>query len=147
MPFQNTKVCTRCLQEKSVTDFNKSQGRCRPCQHESFREWREKNSEYQSERWKDWHETHRERRSEYDRGRYKRDPHVSARRLVQMRVKRGVYPPASELPCSDCGGVATDYDHYAGYEGKAREMVQAVCKPCHQVRERRRKGAIATSGQ
>lgn len=67
-----------------------------------------------------------------------------ARRLVQMRVRRGSMPHPNDVPCADCGrarvvdGPRHEYDHYAGYEGDAAGMVQSVCKDCHAERGRQR---------
>jgi hypothetical protein len=135
------KLCTRCRTPKALSDFNKNQPHCRACQSERFREWRLKNLEHRSAYWQQWHDAHRDERREYARGRYQRDPHVSARRLIQTRVQKGMIPPASSLSCYDCGERAADYDHYAGYEGEARAMVQAVCKNCHRRREQERRAA------
>ena len=99
--------------------------RCTPCNGLYFREWREKNLEH---------------RKEYENGRYARDPHVSARRLIQTAVSKGRIPAARDLHCVDCGGSAEEYDHYMGYEGINRRMVQPVCRPCHVARELGRNG-------
>jgi len=101
-----------------------------------------------AQRFKEWATTHD--RSEYQRRyreqnreaiqtrareRYKKDPHVRARRLIQQRVQKGRMPRASDLKCKDCGNQAEEYDHYLGYEKPFDSMVEAVCRPCHLRRE------------
>lgn len=66
-----------------------------------------------------------------------------AHRLIQMRVLRGKLENPNLISCMDCGHTGSDrrheYDHYLGYEGINREMVQAVCTLCHVDRHKERK--------
>jgi len=120
---------------------------------EKQKEYRDAHSEEQSEKWKRWYEKNKEKRAEYQRqyrkdnveyfrekenARYAKDPHVSARRLIQQRVAKGTMPKASDLLCRDCGVQAEEYDHYLGYIGPARSMVDPVCKDCHNRRGQER---------
>ena len=41
----NTKVCTRCKEEKSVTEFYRKQGKCRPCCSAYMKAWNKKKRE------------------------------------------------------------------------------------------------------
>jgi hypothetical protein len=68
-----------------------------------------------------------------------------ARRRVNYFVEAGLLPNPCDLPCSDCGKRWTDgtpryeYDHYLGYAAEHHEDVQAVCQPCHEIREKDRR--------
>jgi len=134
-----SKVCSVCGILKKISEFSKTQSRCKPCAAIYFREWAAANVAHLAEKQRRYRETHREELRDNDRGRYQRDPHVGARRLIQQRVAKGRMPAASTLPCTDCDNTAQDYDHYLGYEGDARAQVQPVCRPCHRLREKSRK--------
>ncbi len=70
---------------------------------------------------------------------------LQARARVNHRVKTGMIPAPSTLPCSDCGHVWTDgdkrheYDHYLGYSAEHQLSVQAVCVRCHRARDKARR--------
>ena len=136
------KRCQHCEKQKPTAEFNKRQSYCRPCQSARYKVWLAKNREkrlaYHQQYRQENIESIRVRESE----RYSQDPHVSARRLIQSRVRKGSIPAARDLSCHDCGGPASEYDHYAGYVGKAREMVQPVCRPCHLARGMNRKDQV-----
>ena len=57
-----------------------------------------------------------------------------ARSLVNVRIRRGTLVSPSTLLCVDCGGPASEYDHYLGYAPEHKLDVQAVCRPCHLTR-------------
>ena len=106
----------------------------RPERAAAFEKWRLANKDARAEYQRRYRDSHRDEFRESDRGRYRRDPRVSARRLVQRMVATGRLPRASERKCVGCGGPASEYDHYRGYEGEARKLVEPVCKPCHAAR-------------
>jgi hypothetical protein len=64
-----------------------------------------------------------------------------ARRLVQMRVRRGTMPHPSSLPCSRCGtmpeesGKRHEYHHHKGYSLEYRADVVCLCSTCHSQEE------------
>lgn len=140
------KTCAVCGVNLAFTSYTKSSKtfdgldrNCRACKSKQFKEWRLKNREYNSERRKIWGEENYEERLGYDRGRYARDPHVKARRLIQAMVARGKLPVASDCACTDCGLPASDYDHTASYQGEDAYKVEPVCRPCHLRRTEARK--------
>lgn len=69
-----------------------------------------------------------------------------ARSCVNVAVRYGRLPRANSLPCTDCrhvwraGELRHEYDHYKGYEAENWLAVQAVCTPCHRLREAKRVG-------
>lgn len=109
----------------------------------AFKEWYSKNKEYRSGYMREYRNIpeKKERIRELDNARYARDQRLGARRLIQARVAKGTMPTAASQHCVDCGGMATDYDHYLGYTGADRYAVVPVCKPCHQVRTNSRAAA------
>lgn len=60
-----------------------------------------------------------------------------ARRVVNMRVRRGVMPHPSALPCAICGRTTKEsakrheYHHHNGYDREHRADVIALCSTCH----------------
>ena len=63
-----TKICTKCSEEKSLTEFNKKKdnkdnlsNRCRTCTNKYGREYYKNNPEKQREKSKLWHKNNRER--------------------------------------------------------------------------------------
>src|SRR4030095_13284615 len=60
------------------------------------------------------------------------------------QIRAGQIPAAKTLSCVECAGPATEYDHYAGYDGDAAFLVDPVCHACHLVRTKLR-GALARS--
>lgn len=122
--YSALKTCTSCHESKSLPNFAKGQGRCRPCASAAFKEWRIRNKEMRAQYIQEWEAANR----------YQRDRRAGARGLIQARVQTGLMPAARTRPCVDCGSTAADYDHFAEYEGVARAMVEPVCKPCHLAR-------------
>jgi len=57
-----------------------------------------------------------------------------ARQRVAYAVRRGRLPRAASLPCADCDGPASQYDHWS-YAPEHRLDVQPVCARCHKQRE------------
>lgn len=50
---------------------------------------------------------------------------------------RRLLPSPKTFPCVDCGGQASEYDHYEGY-GMNWNKVDPVCRSCHAKREFKR---------
>jgi hypothetical protein len=63
----------------------------------------------------------------------------AARLAVFAKTKLGLMPRGKDLPCTDCGGPAREYDHYLGYDRAHWFDVEAVCRRCHLEREKPRK--------
>jgi hypothetical protein len=57
-----------------------------------------------------------------------------ARQAVKDAVKSGRLPRAHSQRCVDCGGVAREYHHHAGYEIENALRVVAICRSCHSLR-------------
>ncbi len=57
-----------------------------------------------------------------------------ARSAVGLAVASGRLPRANTQPCTDCKGVASEYDHYLGYEREHWLSVEPVCRLCHRHR-------------
>lgn len=60
-----------------------------------------------------------------------------ARRVVQMRVRRGKLLHPSLVPCASCGrmpaesGLRHEYHHHNGYDKDHQADVVAMCSRCH----------------
>lgn len=54
-----------------------------------------------------------------------------ARNKVNNAIASGKLPKASALPCYYCGGKASEYHHYKGYDLPNWLEVLPVCKGCH----------------
>lgn len=59
--------------------------------------------------------------------------HASARQAVSAEVRRGNLPKAKTLRCVRCGGPASHYHHYDGYEPQCRYRVEPLCSTCHKA--------------
>lgn len=59
-----------------------------------------------------------------------------ARAYLNAIVSKGKLPPASSLPCKDCGQSAAEY-HHESYERDKWLDVIPLCKPCHTSRHPR----------
>jgi hypothetical protein len=57
-----------------------------------------------------------------------RDTQKRAQRAVQQAVRSGEIPPASDLPCADCGAPSVDYDHR---DYSKPLQVDPVCRSCN----------------
>lgn len=92
-----------------------------------------------------------EKDKEYQRLTRQRNPEkIAARKAVYWRVKVGKMPHPSTLQCgvfvtlgelprsgdTCCQNTASEYHHYAGYEGDNRFKVQALCLTCHGITQR-----------
>lgn len=67
---------------------------------------------------------------------------VRARGIANNAARDGKIPHVKTLNCMDCGEPAQEYDHFRGYSDAHALDVQPVCKLCHLVRKRVRKGEI-----
>jgi hypothetical protein len=56
---------------------------------------------------------------------------LQARRRVRNLIRAGRLPWPRDVPCADCGGLSSQYDHYLGYGAAHHTDVQAVCADCH----------------
>lgn len=63
---------------------------------------------------------------------------VRARWTVKNNIRAGKLPRVKTQSCFDCGGRASEYDHYLGYEEKNMLDIEAVCKKRHIDREKLR---------
>ncbi len=65
-----------------------------------------------------------------------------ARRVVQMRVRRGQLPRPGSLPCAKCGKTASgtgkrhEYHHHNGYSPGHQADVIPLCSTCHSCEEK-----------
>ena len=71
---------------------------------------------------------------------------LQARRRVHDAVRFGRMPHPSTLRCGDCGGAASEYDHYLGYGAAHQLDVQPVCHRCHVRRSWKRGEQKVPSG-
>ena len=55
-----TKVCSKCGEEKPLNEFEKGRKQCKKCRKEYMKQWREEHKEYM----KQWEEEHKEERKE-----------------------------------------------------------------------------------
>ena len=60
----------------------------------------------------------------------------SAHNAVHSAVRTGHLPRPDSFSCTDCGGLAQEYDHYLGYHPEHRLDVEPVSSRCHNVRTR-----------
>jgi hypothetical protein len=56
---------------------------------------------------------------------------ISARALVNQRVRFGRMPRASDCACFQCNEKAAHYHHHKGYDFEFRYDVVPVCHKCH----------------
>lgn len=162
------KECTKCLQSKPLSDFQKDpryrfgvKSRCRRCisdyglelyyrDHERNvayqREHYARNPEHQREAARAWKKRSGYRpKITYKPEKFRGNPHHAARTAVSREVKKGAIPRISTQRCLDCGGQAQQYDHFLGHEKEHWLDIQPVCIRCHKVREAKR-GAIFMYG-
>lgn len=146
----NSKTCTKCLIEKPINDFSPSKrgllgkrSQCRCCINAIHNEWIAKKKKenpgwYQKriESAVEWVKGNPEKRAKIAKRRnlkalIKNPERVSARSLVNQRVRFGRMPKASSLKCSVCGCDAKHYHHHNGYAFENRYDVVPVCVKCH----------------
>ncbi len=56
-----------------------------------------------------------------------------ATRYVSKAIRTKEIPPAKELLCKDCSGLAQEYHHHLGYEREHWKDVVALCRKCHRI--------------
>lgn len=66
--------------------------------------------------------------NEYEMRARKRALADIAHQQVNLAVRRGEMPPASSMPCADCGGTAECYEHR---DYRRAFSVEPVCGPCN----------------
>lgn len=146
-----TKTCTSCGEEKPLDDFSLSlrglhgrKSKCRSCQSVAYREWH-------SAKWKsdeEWKQKRTAKSEEWTRGnpekraviakrrnqkaKIAQPEKLSARALVNQRVRFGRMPRAADCQCS-CGNPAAHYHHHKGYSFEHRYDVVPVCTQCHKT--------------
>ena len=131
--YMESKTCTKCGEDKPLTEYYKGKSSCKHCRCVARREWRAKN---------------RERKREYDRAwraknpevvlagvrRWKRENRkaVLAGKRLRMGVARGSkLAPKRPDQCSTCGCKCVPVGHHEDYD-KPYE-VEWLCKSCHAV--------------
>jgi|688.fasta_scaffold742397_2 hypothetical protein len=145
------KQCRTCLETKDNSEFGKAKrgwlgtrNKCRVCVGEY-------NRIYSAARMKndpkfaakkiayavEWAKLNPAKRAVIARQRNRRakqlNPEkISARALVNQRVRFGRMPRASTLFCS-CGAQAKHYHHHMGYDFSNRYNVIPVCVACHRA--------------
>jgi len=67
-----SKTCTKCGQEKSLSFFSRQKrglfglhSQCRLCQAKRFKEWSKKNYAREQKRWRDWYKKNRRAKTQY----------------------------------------------------------------------------------
>jgi hypothetical protein len=76
------KVCSRCGEEKPLTEFYARQGRCKPCRAAINREAYAANPRPKLEKNKRWHEANHDRRLEHGREWYARNAESQRKRTL-----------------------------------------------------------------
>jgi hypothetical protein len=146
------KSCTTCGKEKPVEQFGQQKrglfgrrSKCRECVSEYNRKYsklrwvtdpsfKERKTQLASE----WAAKNPDRRAAIARKRNVKElasspEKVSARALVNQRVRFSRMPKASSLNCYRCGVAAAHYHHHNGYAFEDRYNVLPVCAACHKA--------------
>ena len=149
-----TKVCSKCLIEKPVSEFTPYAIRkygfrpqckqCRTIKQKAFYKihrkqcLKQKVEYYNSERGQKIINEYRQsqkgregQRSSSKAGRKKNPQRIAAEHAVERAVKSGKLPRASTQKCIICGKQAMDYHHNKGYAKKHWLDVIPVCRRCH----------------
>lgn len=128
-------LCTRCQQEKPVSEFHKARNNargydywCRSCKSEYRRQYYQRNKDRESAWFREYYwqrrEYHRERyRQWYERKHSEKcGPDCKCRKAVQARVE------ATEKRCSKCEKVKPKTEFYA--DDRRPDGLQVWCKDC-----------------
>lgn len=145
------KQCRTCFKTKDNSEFGKAKrgwlgtrNKCKACIGEYNRAYsaaRLKNDPIFAAKKKEqaiaWMKANPERRAVTARKRNQKakleNPEkISARSLVNQRVRFGRMPRACDLICS-CGAQAKHYHHHMGYDFENRYNVTPVCVVCHRA--------------
>lgn len=151
------KHCFACKTFKLLAEFQKNQGRCRPCHSEAMKRSRAKHRAKVLEAQRKYRDSHREKLRESsrrysaseagkakakqyrntDRSRFCR----AARGTVINAVTSGRIPAARTLSCRDCGEQADSFHHLFGYAREHHLDVIPLCLTCHRIWDRRQSQA------
>jgi len=149
-----TKVCSKCLIEKPVSEFTPYKIRkygfrpeCKQCRMIKQREYykthrkqclKQKVDYYNSERGQEIINKYRQsqkgresQRCSSKKARKNCPERITAERAVELAVRSGKFPKASTHKCVICGKQAMDYHHDRGYFKKHWLKVIPVCRKCH----------------
>ena len=74
------KVCTKCKEEKDVTEFNSSRNQCKLCRKEYDKEYNQNNKENIKKRKKEYYQNNKEKFKERHRG-YKKNNRERVKKL------------------------------------------------------------------
>ena len=152
--MQNTKVCSKCCVELGIDSFRVVKlnldgspcrsAKCKSCLYlenaEYVRDRSKRDPQFKasiSKRAFKWAKANPQKRSVIARARNKKakleNPEkVSARALVNQRVRFGRMPRVATLICA-CGAQAKHYHHHMGYDFANRYNVIPVCLACHRA--------------
>ena len=136
-----TKCCPECGKEKRIDDFSRdnrrTDGRCRrckSCQAEYYRQWREGRRELDAQRQRDWREANPDKlASQTLRSRERNPEKHRARNAIKNAVRDGrVLKPSG---CEDCRRPFLDAELHAHHDDYGRPLdVTWLCRPCHDAR-------------
>lgn len=144
----DTKLCTRCEIEKPVEDFRRGQGyrggirsRCKVCEADRLREWREANPERRKAQSKRMNDKHRMNGTGY----YSGDPEVALRRRNAHLIRKYGITLEQEAAmraeqgggCAACGEVSILHVDHCHDTGEVRGL---LCDDCN-----RSAGAVGDS--
>lgn len=133
------KECIACRERKPLSEYNSNQSRCRLCQREVNRKWRQEHPERFKALQKAWREQHpdysathaRENRAQRNanarRARLANPEKIAARNAVNnARIRGSVARPSS---CGQCGKACKPEAHHHDY---SKPMdVAWLCRRCH----------------
>lgn len=127
-----TKICTKCKEEKSLSDFYKCKesevksgyrSRCKKCNREDVIEY-DKKTGYHNRYQKDWAKTHRQELNEY-----RKRPEVRIRSFandyISNRIKKGII---IRQPCALCSTPQGEA-HHPDYAQPL--LIIWLCGDCH----------------
>lgn len=142
------KCCSKCKQEKPITEFHKDKYRpdgfttqCKECrlkkkyeydktsaakakaaQHRKTAKYKVRRSRYQ-----------KTEKAKATRRRYEKTHRavLNAGQTVHRAIKVGKLKPVYECKCFYCEEKAQEYHHYLGYEKKHWLSVLPLCRSCH----------------
>lgn len=116
-----TKVCSKCGEERGVERFNKKKGgkfgvtsQCKECIRNYRRQWYQENREYELEYKKKWYQENFDHKKQWQRERYYSNPEFKIADLLRGRTRRLVKQGRAEKFCG--------YNDYIGCT--PQELVQ-----------------------
>lgn len=155
MQNYTTKVCTKCKQEKPLSEYYKDKRHkdglythCKSCQQALIASWESRNAGKAKAYRKQWSESHKEHRRELARLRYHSNGDiVRARKIAhrdtiqgkaQTKLANAVHLGQIDKPhtCSECGCANMRIDgHHSDYSKPLD--VEWLCTTCHNKRHRK----------